>query len=61
MHRKAFLFAPAPFLKVAAGPAGPELLNSTHVRPAVLEATGFKFLDRDVSAVFAAAFAAKPR
>ena len=61
VHRKAFLFAPAPFLKVAAGPAGPELLNSTHVRPAVLEATGYKFRDRDVSAVFAAAFAAKPR
>ena len=39
----------------------PELLGSINVRPAALEAAGYRFRDRDVRAVFAAAPATDPR
>ena len=35
----------------------PQLLDSVNARPAVLEAAGYEFQDRDVRAVIAAALA----
>jgi uncharacterized protein (TIGR01777 family) len=49
--RKAFLPAPAPILRVAAGKMAPELLGSVNVRPAALLASGYTFLDADVEAM----------
>jgi uncharacterized protein (TIGR01777 family) len=57
LHRPAFLAAPSPVLKVAAGPMAPELLNSVNVRPAALERAGYDFEDEDVREVLAAALA----
>ena len=54
LHRRAFLAAPAPVLRLAAGPMAPETLNSTNLRPAALERVGYEFRDRDVEAVLAA-------
>jgi uncharacterized protein len=54
LHRPAFLVAPAPFLRLTAGPMAPETLNSINLRPAALEAAGYQFRDRDVSDVIAA-------
>jgi uncharacterized protein (TIGR01777 family) len=54
LHRPAFLFAPAPILRVAAGPMAPEVLSSINLRPAALEAAGYEFQDRDVHDVLAA-------
>lgn len=55
VNRPAFLFVPAPFLKVAAGRMAPELLGSLNVRPAALERAGYDFQDVDVREVLAAA------
>lgn len=55
LHRRAFLTAPAPVLRLAAGPMAPELLNSLNLRPAALERAGFDFKDEDVRDVLAAA------
>ena len=55
--RKAFLVAPKSVLKVGAGQMAPELLGSVNARPAALEAAGYAFRDRDVTAVLAAALA----
>lgn len=49
--RKAFLPAPAPVLRVAAGRMAPELLGSLNVRPAALQESGYTFLDPDVEAM----------
>ncbi len=57
VHRPALAFAPAPLLKAAAGSMAPELLGSLNLRPAVLEAAGYRFRDRDVTAVLAAGLA----
>ena len=57
VHRPAIAFAPAPLLKVGAGPMAPELLGSLNLRPVALEATGYVFRDRDVTAVLAAGLA----
>lgn len=57
VHRRAFVFAPAPLLRVAAGPAAPELLRSLDMRPAVLDARGFPFRYPDARAVLTAALA----
>lgn len=57
LGRKAFLAAPAPILKVAAGRMAPELLGSLNVRPAALERAGFDFQDEDVHEVLASALA----
>lgn len=54
VHRPAFLAAPAPILKAAAGPMAPELLGSLNTRPAALERAGFDFRDLDVDDVVAA-------
>jgi uncharacterized protein len=54
VHRPAFVFVPSPVLSLGAGPAAPELLGSINVSPAVLEAAGYQFQDRDVDAVLAA-------
>ena len=54
LHRPAFLFAPAPILRVAAGPLAPEVLSSTNLRPAALVRSGYAFRDRDVRDVLAA-------
>ncbi len=48
LHRPAFLFAPAPILRLAAGPMAPEVLSSINLRPAALEQAGYAFQDRDV-------------
>ena len=57
VKRRAFLVAPAPILKVAAGRMAPELLGSLNVRPAALERAGYDFQDVDVREVLAAALA----
>ncbi len=48
LHRPAFLFAPAPILRVAAGPMAPEVLSSINLRPAALERAGYAFRNGDV-------------
>jgi uncharacterized protein (TIGR01777 family) len=48
VHRKAFLVAPAPVLKVAAGRVSPELLGSVNAVPSALQSAGFVFRDPDV-------------
>lgn len=58
VHRPAFLMAPAPVLRVAAGPMAPELLGSCNVRPAALEQAGYDFNDLDVDDVLASALSA---
>ncbi|HYJ28572.1 MAG TPA: TIGR01777 family oxidoreductase [Nocardioides sp.] len=55
LHRPAFLTAPAPVLRAAAGPMAPELLNSINSRPAALERAGYDFEDEDVREVLTAA------
>ena len=52
--RPAFLVAPAPLIRLAAGDAAPELLNSINARPAALEDAGYAFQDRDVADVLRA-------
>ena len=51
VQRKAFVFAPRPVLRVAAGEMAPELLGSLNVRPAALEAAGYDFRDAGVRAI----------
>jgi uncharacterized protein (TIGR01777 family) len=53
VHRPAFLAAPAPILRVAAGPMAPEVLNSINLRPAALVREGYAFQDAGVREVFA--------
>ena len=55
LHRPAFLAAPAPVLRLAAGQMARELLSSVNVRPAALERAGYDFEDEDVREVLAAA------
>lgn len=55
--RKAFLAVPKAALKIGAGQMAPELLGSLNARPAALEAAGYEFRDRDVTAVLATALA----
>ncbi len=57
VSRPAFLVAPKPLLKAAAGPMAPEMLNSINLRPAALEEAGYRFRDRTVDQVVAAATA----
>lgn len=52
--RPAFLFAPAPLLRLAAGPAAPELLRSLRLMPHALNELGYEFRDRDVTSALAA-------
>ena len=54
LGRPAFLAAPAPVIRLAAGAAAPELLNSINARPAALEAAGYEFRDRDLADVLRA-------
>jgi len=53
LHRRAFVAAPRPILKVAAGDMASELLGSLNVRPAALLDAGYTFADPDVTAVLA--------
>jgi uncharacterized protein (TIGR01777 family) len=55
LNRPAFLAAPAPVLRLAAGQMAPELLNSLNLRPAALERAGYDFEDEDVREVLTAA------
>lgn len=55
VSRPAWLFAPAPIVKVAAGRMAPEVLGSLNTRPAALERAGFDFADQDVHEVLASA------
>jgi uncharacterized protein len=55
VSRPAFLAAPAPVLKLAAGPMAPEMLNSINLRPAALEAAGYRFRDPTADQIVAAA------
>ncbi len=54
VERPAFVFVPAPLLRVAAGDLANELLGSVNARPAALESRGFTFRDRDVIDVVSA-------
>ncbi|MEV7431435.1 TIGR01777 family oxidoreductase [Nocardioides sp. NPDC092400] len=54
VHRPAVLPVPSLALRLGAGRMAPELLGSLNVRPAALEAAGFTFSDRDVTAVLTA-------
>lgn len=60
LHRPALVAAPKSVLKVGAGMMAPELLGSLNVRPAALEAAGYEFRDRDVTAVLATGLATGP-
>lgn len=51
LHRRALVAVPRFALKAGAGAMAPELLGSLNVRPAVLEATGYRFQDLNVRAV----------
>ena len=51
LHRRALLPAPAAAIRLGAGTMAPELLGSLDVRPAALEASGYRFLDPDVGSV----------
>lgn len=53
VRRPAFLAAPSPILRVAAGPMAPEVLNSVNLRPAALVREGYTFQDAGVREVFA--------
>jgi len=53
LHRPAFAVVPSPLLRAGAGEMGPELLGSLNVRPAALEASGYRFRDRNVTEVLA--------
>lgn len=57
LHRPAFLVAPSPVLRVAAGEMGPELLGSVNARPAALLASGYEFRDPDVTEVVSSGLA----
>lgn len=57
VHRRAPLFAPAPLLRLGAGPAAPELLRSLNLRPDAIQAAGYRFRHPDVRAVLAAGLA----
>lgn len=59
LHRKAFLPAPAPLLRVAAGRLSPELLASVRAVPAVLQDAGYVFEDHDVADVLKAGLDAR--
>ena len=51
LHRPAFATVPRFALKAGAGQLAPELLGSVNVVPAALEASGYRFQDRDVVSV----------
>jgi len=51
VHRPAFLVAPSPALRLAAGRLAPELLGSVNVVPSVLTSAGFVFRDVDGESV----------
>lgn len=55
LKRPAFLVAPTPVLRVAAGRMAPELLGSINARPVALERAGYDFQDVDVREVLSAA------
>lgn len=55
VHRPAFLFVPAPLVRLGAGPLAPEVLGSLRTRPQALLDAGFVFSDVDVRDVLAAA------
>ena len=55
VHRPAVAFVPSPLLTLGAGKMAPELLGSLNVRPEALEAEGYRFRDRTVDEVLAAA------
>lgn len=59
VRRPAFVKAPAPVLRVAAGEMASELLGSLNVRPAALLDDGYEFLDADVDALVTTALAAR--
>ncbi len=54
VERPAFVFVPAPLLRLGAGDLSNELLGSVNARPAALEAAGYAFRDRDVIDVVSA-------
>lgn len=51
VRRPSFLAAPAPILRVAAGPMAPEVLNSINLRPAAVVREGYTFQDAGVREV----------
>ena len=57
VHRRALLFAPQVAVRLGAGPLAPEALGSIDLRPAVLEASGYRFRDRTVHEVVRAGLA----
>ncbi len=59
--RPAFLVAPSPVLRCAAGAMAPEILGSINARPAALEHAGYDFADLDIDDVLAAGLPAAAR
>jgi uncharacterized protein (TIGR01777 family) len=51
LHRKALVAVPRFAIRAGAGKAAPDLLGSLNVRPAALEAAGYRFRDPDVQSV----------
>lgn len=60
LHRPALVAVPAPVLKIAAGPAAPDLLGSLNLRPARLLELGYEFADPDVEAVLTTGLGLSP-
>jgi uncharacterized protein len=60
LGRPAFLFVPAPLVRLGAGDMAPELLASVNARPAALEDAGYELRDRDVVAVLRAGLSPSP-
>lgn len=54
VERRALLAAPRFAIRLGAGPLAPEALGSLNLRPAVLEAAGYRFRDRTVDEVIRA-------
>ena len=55
LHRPAPFVLPPALLKLVLGPLGPEVTNSTNLRPAALLREGYTFQDADVDHVVATA------
>jgi uncharacterized protein (TIGR01777 family) len=59
LNRPAPFVLPPALLKLAMGPLGPEVMNSTNLKPAALTREGYSFLDADVDDVVASALRAR--
>ena len=59
LHRPSFARVPKSVIKIAGGRMADEVLGSVNARPAVLEASGYAFKDRNVAEVLRAGLSAQ--